>query len=225
MSNPRPAQRLSDYTSVAFETMLAVFSILPILLLIHFYPILPEQVPVFLNLRGEVEVWAAKSVVSVFRVPAMALDLQAICLLMKYGVVQSKSRLPAGNVEAYSKYQRRASALGAYLWDWLRCFAAIKMSAESLDVLFMSDEQWHFLRTLGRAVAWTATILGVVGALLYAYRLLLAKRKMQETIGKAGVEQPVDKSLFNFANKWVYALAACIIAYPLLVFLPLMLGR
>jgi uncharacterized membrane protein len=30
----------------------------------------------------------------------------------------------------------------------------------------------------------------------------------------------VDKYIFNFANKYVYALMACVVAYPLLVFWP-----
>lgn len=31
----------------------------------------------------------------------------------------------------------------------------------------------------------------------------------------------VNKYFLNFANKWAYVFIACIIAYPLLVFLPM----
>ena len=64
---------------------------------------------------------------------------------------------------------------------------------------------------------------------------------MKEKVGNAKVKKPIDarrvyggvlyfnpsdsalfvsKYAFNFANKWAYVFIACIIAYPLLVFLP-----
>ena len=59
-------QRLSDYTNIPFEIFIAVFSILPFFVLVYFYPMLPERVPLFMNLNGEVAVWAEKSMLSVF---------------------------------------------------------------------------------------------------------------------------------------------------------------
>jgi hypothetical protein len=221
MLNPRPSPRLRDYTSVPLEIFVVSLSVLPVLLLIYFYTTLPERIPVFLNLRGEVEVWAGKSLASVFRVPAMAIDLQAICLLMKYGVVQSQAKLAAEN-EGHLQYQRNATALGVRLWDWLRSFNAVKMAAESLDILFMGDERLHFLRTPARVVTWVAVILGIAGALFYGYRLMIVKREMKEAGGKSKVERRVNRYMFKFADKRTYALAACLVAYPLLVFWPLL---
>ncbi|MDT4954029.1 MAG: hypothetical protein QOJ02_2167 [Acidobacteriota bacterium] len=242
MLNPLPSQRLRDYTSIPVEILVVALSVAPVLILIYFYAVLPERIPVFLNLRGEVEVWAAKSVVSVFRVPAMAIDLQAICLLMKYGSLRSRQTLPAGNVEEYLQYQRRAYALNAGLWDWLRCFNAVKMCAESLDILFMGDGRSHFLRTPARTVTWIAVILAIVGALFYVYRLLVVRREMKKAMGNVSIGRRVDRAhlygrifyynpddpavfvekyAVNFANKWVYVLVACVAAYPLLVFSPL----
>jgi uncharacterized membrane protein len=235
------AKGLGDYTKISFEILVITLSIAPILILIYFYPVLPERVPVFLNLRGEVEVWAAKSVASIFRLPAMAIDLQVLCLLMKYGVVKSTLVLPKRDDE-YWRYQERSVALYAGLWDCLRCLIAFKMSAESLDILFRSNERLHFLRMPAWAVPWIAAILSIAGALLYGYRLLIVRRKMKKAVGRIDVESRVDpahlylrifyfnpndaamfanKYLFNFANKWVYVLLASAIAYPLLVFSPL----
>ncbi len=241
MLRPQSARRLSDYTNLFFETLVATLSVAPILILIYFYSVLPDRVPVFLNLRGEVEVWAAKSVASVFRLPAMAIDLQVLCLLMKYGVVQSKPAAPAKAVEEYWQYQERSTALYAGLWDWLRCLIAFKMSAESLDILFMSNERLHFFRTPAWAIPWIAAILSIAGALFYAYRLLVVRRKMKKAVRHIDREKRVDTAhvycgifyyngddsalfvdryLFNFANKWVYVLVVCLVAYPLLVFSP-----
>lgn len=234
MLAPSSPKRLRDYTKIPLEVLVIVLSIAPIILLIYFYPALPSKIPVFLNFRGEVEVWADKTVTSVFRVPLMAIDLQLIFLLMKYATLQYSSGSPAA-----AAYESRLAAYGVAIWDWLRCFNAIKMSAESLDVLFMSEERLHFLRTPAWAVVWIAVILGVAGALVYGYRLLAVKREMKKTIGDGSVGKqvyrnhvyvrifyynPSDAAMFvdkygvNFGNKWSYALLACVAAYPLLVF-------
>ena len=84
-------QSLRDYTNIPFEIFVVVFSILPFFALAYFYSVLPERVPVFLSLNGDVKTWAEKSVLSVFRVPLMAVVTQIVCLLMKYGTVQSKA--------------------------------------------------------------------------------------------------------------------------------------
>ena len=59
--------------------------------LAYFYQSLAAQVPLFLNLSGEVETWAEKSVLSVFRVPLLAFITQVVLLLVKYGTVQTRA--------------------------------------------------------------------------------------------------------------------------------------
>jgi uncharacterized membrane protein len=241
MSKRRSHNGLSDYTSIPVEILVVTLSLAPILVLIYFYPVLPERIPVFLNLHGEVEKWAAKSVASVFRVPAMAIDLQLICLLMKYAVVRSQLSVSDIHAEAFWQYQDCMTSLTSGLWDLLRSFVAIKMCAESMSILFLSDNHLHYLKIAVWAIPWIAAILSVVGAVVYGFRLLGAKRNMKKSTGQAHFEKEVDnahllagliyynpndpaplagKYLFNFANKYVYALFACLLAYPLLVFFP-----
>ena len=91
MQTPLPqSQRLREYTNIAFEIFVVAFSLLPFFVLAYFYSVLPGRVPLYMKLNGEVAVWAEKSVFSVFRVPLMAVVTQVVCLLMKYGTVQSK---------------------------------------------------------------------------------------------------------------------------------------
>jgi uncharacterized membrane protein len=241
MSQRPPHNSLSRYTSILVEILVVTLSIAPILVLIYFYPVLPERIPVFLNLHGEVEKWAAKSVASVFRVPAMAIDLQLICLLMKYAVVRSQLAASDNKAQAFWQYQDRMTSLTSGLWDLLRSFVAIKMCAESLSILFLSDNHIHSLKIVVWAIPWMAAILSVLGAVVYGFRLLGAKRNMKKSTGHARFEKKVDnahlllgliyynpndpaplagKYLFNFANKYVYALFAGLLTYPLLVFWP-----
>ena len=236
-----PSPRLSDYASVTIEILVIVLSIAPIFLLIYDYPSLPDHIPVFLNLRGEVEKWAAKSVASVFRLPAMAIDLQLLCLLMKYAVVHAKPFLDDKSAEDYQQYQNTVTTLRSGLWDLLRCCVGIKMCAESLSILFLGDSRFPFLKTAIWAIPWIAAMLAIVGALVYGYKLLITKRRMTKVFGESPAPPKIDKTHLiagflyynrdnpspliekygvNFANKWVYALVVCLAAYPVLVFWP-----
>ena len=230
---------LRHYTSIPFEIFIAALSILPFFLLVYFYSALPDRVPLFMSLNGEVAEWARKSVISVFRVPMMAVIIQIVCLLMKYGTIQSAVvPLEAGIEQA--KLHEQSLHLNARLWDWFRLSAAFKMSAESIDTIFLSLD----LRSLSRPtfiVSAIVSLLGAAGALFYLYRLLVVKRKMKQKFGDVKLHQPVEgrhvyggilyfnpsdsaffsrRYIFNFANKWAWVFIACIIAYPLLVFLP-----
>lgn len=113
------------------------------------------------------------------------------------------------------------------------------MSAESLQIIFLGVQKFDFLSRPTFIVTAIAALVGVGGALVYFYRLLVVTREMK---GRFGIlEKPVDtrrvyggvfyfnrfdsalfvrKYGFNFANVWSWVFIACIIAYPLLVFLP-----
>ncbi len=232
---------LRDYTNVPFEIFVVVFTVLPFFVLAYFYPALPDRVPVFMKLSGEVETWAGKSVLSVFRVPLMAVVTQAVCLLMKYGTAQPKAVAPPRLDDARAELRRQYLGLNARLWDWLRLSVAFKMSAESLDEIFLNLERFRFLSRPTFVSAAVAALAGAVGALFYGYRLLIVGREMKEKAGGAKAQGSLDarrvyggvlyfnphdpalfagRHVFNLANKWAWAFIACIIAYPLLVFLP-----
>jgi uncharacterized membrane protein len=233
--------RLSDYTNVQCEIFIAVFSLLPFFVLAYFYQLLPARVPVFLHLNGEVATWAEKSVLSVFRVPLMAVDTQLLCLLMKYDVVRSETVLPLETATEQTAYQKQYISLSAGLWDCLRCLVALKMSAASLNTIFLSLERFKFLSRPAFTITAIAALLSVAGALFYGYRLWVAKRKMRGKAGEVKRQKPIDarhiyggilyfnqsdsalfvrRYVLNFANKWAYVFIASIVVYPLLVFLP-----
>src|SRR6266513_3141425 len=190
-SSPQPP-RLRDYTNIPFETFIAVFSILPFFVLAYFYSVLPDRVPLFMKLNGEVASWAEKSVLSVFRVPWMAVVTQIVCLLMKYGTVQSRAVAPLEIAIEHTKLQEHYLSLNAALWDWFRWTVAFKMSAESLDTIFLSLERFKFLSRPAFIITAIAALLGVAGALFYVYRLLVVRREVKEKFGDANVQKPVD---------------------------------
>ena len=232
---------LLDYTNIPFEVFVFVFTVLPFFVLAYFYPALPARVPVFMKLNGEVETWAGKSVLSVFRVPLMAVVMQAVCLLMKYGTAQSKAVASTGLDAARAELRKQYLGLNARLWDWLRLSVAFKMSAESLDEIFLSFERFQFLSRPTFIITALAALVGAGGALFYGYRLLIVGREMKEKSRDTKAQESLDarrvyggvlyfnphdpalfagRHVFNMANLWAWVFIACVIAYPLLVFLP-----
>ena len=184
MSVSTSSRNLKDYSSPPFEILLAVLTFAPIGILVYFYPSLPEQIPIFMNLRGEVEVWAAKSIGSVFRVPAMAIDLQLICLLMKYGTVKSQRLLTTEADFKTVNFQTHVIGLTTRLWDWLRCLVAFKMAAASLEVVFVNIDSLRFMWTPAWLLTWMAALLSIAAAVLYGYRLWQTKSTMK----RAGIQ-------------------------------------
>ena len=237
------ANRFRDTTSVLFELFIAILTLLPFLVLIYFYSSLPERIPEYLNLHGDVAVWGRKSLFSVFRLPLMALDLQTLCLLLKYGVRQGRATRPAEDIERLATYNEESIKMTMSLTDWFRAFIAIKLGASSLEVIFYSIERFHSLTTITRITSWAASILGIAGAAFYSYRLLSLNRKLKKSRGSARIPRPADgahsrggffyynpadpswfsdKYLPNFANKWVYLFLGCLLFLPVLMFLPML---
>lgn len=232
---------MRDYTRIPFEIFIVVFSVLPFFALAYLYSVLPDRVPLFMKLNGEVETWAQKSVLSVFRVPLMAVVTQVVCLLMKYGTVQFKTAAPIEIAIDQTRLEGQYLRLSAGLWDWFRWTVAFKMSFESLNTIFIGLDQFKFLARVTFFITAIAVVFGVGGALFYCYRLLVIRREIQDKFGDLRVQKPVDarhlygavlyfnpsdstlfagKYVFNFGNKWAWVFIACVIVYPLLVFLP-----
>ena len=223
------SRRFREHTNIPFEIFIVAFSLLPFLVLAFIYSALPERVPLFLNLRGEVTAWAQKSALSVFRVPLMAVVTQVVCLLMKYGTLQARPL-------EMEKLDEQYLGLNAGLWDWFRFAVAFKMSAESLDTVFLSLERFKFLARPAFIISAIAAAVGVIGALVYGYRLLAVRRKMKRKFVGGEVDARyvygrvfyfntsdsalfVSRYIFNFGNKWAWVFVACIVAYPVLVWL------
>jgi uncharacterized membrane protein len=235
MSSQPP--HLRDLTNVKFEIFIAAFTILPFFILAYFYSEIPNRVPLFLNLTGEVATWTGKGLISVFRVPLMGLAMQIVFLLMKYGTVQSGTFSSAAIDGEQATLKEQCLRLNARLWDWFRGAAAFKMSAESISTIFLSVDRFNFLAQSTFVFSAIASLFGAIGALYYLYRLLVARRELKARFGDE--LRPVDKQyvyarlfyfnpsdptlfvnkyLFNFANKWTWVFLACILSYPLLVF-------
>jgi len=221
-----------DCSSLPFEIAILIFTVLPVFVLALFYPQLPDRVPEYLNLRGDVEVWGSKSFLSVFRLPLMALDLQLLCLLTKYGTWQ---RSNTSNHTLTSDHEKSLK-LTLNLFDWFRAFIAVKLASSSLEVIVFSVERYQYLTKFTRATSWISSILGVGGAVVYIYRLLMLNRRLKVSSAAPPTNRgqsffyfnPSDPMWFsetnapNFGNKWIYVFILCLLALPILMFWPML---
>lgn len=240
MSSETPVFRFRDHTSIALEFLIVALTLLPFPVLSYFYSSLPQQIPEYLHLNGEVAVWARKSLFSVFRLALMGLDLQLLAIFIKYGLWQ---RYVAQLGQTAARFASESLRSMAGLTDWLRVMAAIKLFVSAIEVIFLTNAQFMSLATAARATSWISSTLGVAGAAVYFYRAIRLKRKMPTELVKAkqspdqtrvhgGVfyynsADPslfVDKYLFNFANPGTYVFLLCLLCVPLLMFLPMLIS-
>ena len=227
------------YTNFPFEIFVLALTVLPFVILTYFYSALPNRIPLFINLSGEVTEWGEKSVFSVFRVPLIAVVMQVVCFLMKYETMRSQASTPLA--PAHATLQERYRSLNTRMWNWLRWTIGFKTTAESLHTILLSITTLSFLSQPTFFTTIIVTLIGALGALLYLYRLLVVDRTMKRQFPNQNARKPIDKQRlyarvfyfnrldsalfvnkygFNFANVRAWVLIACAIAYPLLVFLP-----
>ena len=238
MSDEPSSTRFRDVTNIAIELFIVTLVLLPFPVLIYFYSSLPERIPEYLNLHGDVEVWGRKNLFSVFRLALMGLDLQLLAFFMKYGVLQRYATAPKQPSESFSSPSLR---LISGLADWLRVMAAIKLFVSSVEVIFLTNERLRHLAIAARATSWIASILGVIGAGFILFGMFRMKQKLPPANAprnqlpdrmhvRGGIfyynsADPllfVDKYVFNFANKWLYVFLVCLAGLPLLMFLPML---
>ena len=232
----------NKYTNARFEIFIVVFTLLPFLILACFYSHLPDRVPLFMNLRGEVEVWTDKNLMSVFRVPLMAVVTQIFCLLMRRESLPDKMALLGKGSEELVALQEKSALLSVNLWDWFRVVVAFKVSAASIFDVFLGFESLRILTKTVFVLTGIVALSSIVVALVYGYRWFKVKSEIKTKFGDLKFLKPIEtkkaygifyfnpsdtsmfhsKCIFNFGNKRTYVFIACIVVYPLLVFAPIL---
>lgn len=127
-----------------------IITISPFVLLPVFYDSIPQQVPVFVDMKGNPTLMTDKSYFSVFRLPLMGIMTQVICFTM---------------FSVKLKYGRQKNQL---LWLSVSFLATLKMSITSMEVLiYENPETLNLLRT----IVWVAICIAVVSIVFNVYSL------------------------------------------------------
>lgn len=241
-------RRLADYTSLALEVAIVVLTIAPVLLLVYYYPQLPERIPMHWNWKGEPDEWARKSYFAVFSLAAMLVYMQGLLLAVKQGVLGVKMTLPAEHTEDYLRLKEEALALTIRFMDRMRLLLCILLGSLAANVAFSAIEHLRFLSSIAAVAAWASGLLMFVATAFAIYRFYKIDRRLKTEVGRVYVQRQKDAAhwylggliyfnredpalfveklvgwgyTFNMGNKWVYLYLAIMIAVPVLLILPL----
>lgn len=182
------ARTLAEFTSSAFEAVLALLIIAPLAALIHFYPQLPELIPVHYNFKGEPDNWKPLSFSTVFFSPLMAIWIQGALLFAKYSLVKMKMPLPVERTELYRTRKEEMQALLVQLIDWLRLLISLMLGAVSLSVVVTTLPKFQPLRPALTTVLWTVTGILLLATIWYLVRVLRLNTELEEVAGTSYVE-------------------------------------
>jgi uncharacterized membrane protein len=241
-------RRLADYTSLALEIAIVVLTIAPVLLLVYYYPQLPERIPIHWNWKGESDEWARKSYFAVFSLAAMMVYMQGLLLAVKQGVLGVKMTLPAEHTEDYLRLKEEALALTVRFMDRMRLLLCILLGSLAANIAFSAVERLRFLTSILAIITLASGILMFVATAFAIYRFYKVDRRLKAEVGRVYVQRQKDAShwylggliyfnredpalfveklvgwgyTFNMGNKWVYLYLAIMIAVPVLLILPL----
>jgi uncharacterized membrane protein len=244
-------RHLADYTSLALEVAIVALTIAPILLLVYYYPQLPERIPMHWTWNGEPDEWARKSYFAVFSLAAMMVYMQGLLLAVKHGVLGVKMTLPAEHTEDYLRLKEAALALTVRFMDRMRLLLCILLGSLATNIAFSAIEHLRFLSGILTVATLVSGLLIFVATAFAVYSFYKLDRRLKAEVGRVYVQRQRDAAhwylggliyfnredpslfveklvgwgyTFNMGNKWVYLYLAIMIAIPVLLVLPLTKG-
>lgn len=183
-------RRLKDYTNIWIELLIILFTVIPTVALIYFYPQLPEKIPVHWNAGGEADRWADKSILSVFSLPFLSIYIQAYLLLVKTDIVKARFRIPAENLEKILPLKEITHLANINLTDWSRLFIGVLFMVISFMLAAVITTE--IVATALNIILWLSIVLLFVGIAYYIYQIHLANKQIKEITGQI-VFQTLDE--------------------------------
>jgi uncharacterized membrane protein len=241
-------RRLADYTNLALEIAIVVLTIAPILVLVYFYPQLPERIPTHWDWKGTPDSWVNKSYFSVFSLAAMLVYMQGLMMMVKHGLLGVKMTLPAEHTQEYLRLKEEALALTIRFMDWMRLLLCVLMGSLTANVAFSAIEHLRPLSRIVTVAEWASALLMFVATAIAIYHFYKVDRRLKTEVGRVYVQRQRDAAHWylggliyfnredpalwveklvgwgytcNMGNKWVYLYIALMIGVPILLTLPL----
>ncbi|MBV9209996.1 MAG: DUF1648 domain-containing protein [Acidobacteria bacterium] len=248
-ATPLQTRRLADYTHPLLEALVLLLTIAPTVVLIYYYPALPERVPVHWGLNGQPDRWTRKSFSTVFFLPVLMTYLQSWFLLLKYDLVHAKMTLPAEQAEIYLKFKEQLIVSSLRMMDWVRGLLAALLGIVSMLILLTTIEPLRHLLPVANFLIWPCVGLLLFISFYFIYRFMAINNRLEEATGNSNVMReseaerwtsgglfyynPDDPALivekrdglgytYNFAGKGIKLRLAFLALVPLLVLWALM---
>ncbi len=197
-------RRLDDYTHLWVEACVVLFTLASFGVLAHFYPRLPEMLPVHWNASGEVDRWSRKSLSSVFFLPALGLYLQTFFLVLKRDLVQAKMTLPATNTEEYLRGKERFLAANMHLIDLARATVAALFFAIALLAVFTALPEFKRYETAAIAGVLSSAGVLLLGMGYFLWRMVAVNRGLDELTGEEYVQRADEEEHWRHGGLTYY---------------------
>jgi len=192
-ASPLRVRRLADYTYLWLEAIILLLVGASFVLLIYYYPQLPERMPVHWNPAGEPDGWERKSLSSVFFLPALGIYLHAIFLVLKHDIAHAKMTLPDTHTEEFLQGKERYLAANVRLIDWVRISIALLFFTITLLMLTTTLTDLSRYTRLVTVGLWL-TIAGMIAGIIYFIsRMMLINGRLQSVAGEWYVQRPADE--------------------------------
>lgn len=184
-------RHMRDYTNIFLEIANLLLVIAPILLLIYFYPQLPDRLPIHWNIAGNPDHFAQKSFTTVFAMPVVTLYMQGLLFLCKYGMLETKMTLPAEHTREYLDGKEEALNCTIKMLDWVRMLQAAIFSAISINLVLYMTSARIWLKLINGTII-SLTIILLVMALYSVYKLLIIDQRLKALTGRVYVQRDSD---------------------------------
>jgi uncharacterized membrane protein len=197
-------RRLGDYTLPPVEVLVVLFTLASFAVLAHFYPRLPEMIPVHWNAAGEADDWSRKTLSTVFFLPALGVYLQVVFFVLKRDLVQAKMTLPATNTEEYLRGKERFLTANMRLIDLARTGIAALFVAIALLTVATSVPEFKRYETAAQVVLLSTVGVMLVGVGYYLWRMVAVNRALDELTGEGYVQRPNEEEHWRHGGLTYY---------------------
>lgn len=195
-------RNLKDFTYFWLEAVVILMTILPFPILIHYYPQLPDVVPVHWNATGQADSWEKKSFFSVFFPAMLALWFQIFWIILKQDIIQARFRVPAEDAETILSLKEISLRANVGLIDWCRLFGGILLTTTSLLITSMIVS--IPLSSMLNTVIWTSVVLLIAGIGFCLYRIIQVNREIKSITGQIIFQTAEEMKGWNTAGLFYY---------------------
>ena len=180
LATPLKPRHLRDFTKLWLEIMIILLTIAPFAILVFYYPLLPDIVPIHWNAAGEADGFAKKGFSSVYFLSILAAGLQVFLIILKQDIIKARFRVPAEQAEKIISLKEISLLANVGMVDWCRLNIGILLGTVALLVLSAILPVAALLNML----TWTSLVVLLSGTAFYIYRMILVNREIKSLTGQ-----------------------------------------
>ena len=203
-ASPLRARRLADYTHIWIEAAIVLAVVATFALLIHFYPRLPEMIPVHWNAAGEPDDWARKSFSTVFFPAVLGSYLQVLFAVLKHDLVQAKMTLPDTHAAEFLQGKERYLQANMRLLDLARAAMALIFFSLALLLLTTAIGEFNRYARLADIVLWVILAVMLAGMGYFMWRMKRINNELAERFGEWYVQRPREEQHWRHGGLTYY---------------------